>query len=298
MNKIYINISIDTENMNTLFYNNKYPSSILEKGTQQIVSILNKYKVSATFFLSIFEHYNISNSEMKRVVELIKKFEVGLHTHPLWIDKENMHSHTLEEQISLIKKGVSLFKLYGLKKPIVHRAGAYGLDENTLKALENNHIFIDSSMFYAHENCKEFWSKNQIVKKEAMIEFPVTIFRRKMFDKNKNLIADKLVKTDINRMFFDEFVNYIQFCKKSNLKYINLFMHSYSLLNFKDGKFTLNIRDEKKLHKILQYIIQDEELEVVTFEQLNDFCSFNEKYDSIPIIKRVYDNSIKDEDNY
>ncbi len=298
MGKVYVNISIDTENMNTLFYNKKYSKSILRIGTQQIIDILNKYNVTATFFLSIFESYNISHDEMKKVSQLIEPFEVGLHTHPLWIDKENMHSYSLSKQVKLIKKGIDLFIKFGLKKPKVHRAGAYGLNKDTLQALKDNNILIDSSMFYSHPNCKEIWSKNKVVKKNDIIEFPVTIFRRNMYDLNNNLISDKIVKTDLNSMFYDEFIQFIEYCKEGNIKYINLFMHSYSLLKFNDGKFTKNIRDETKLHRILKYIINDKNIEVITLEQLQykDLDKINN--DELPVIKRVFNENIKNEDNY
>jgi len=298
MGKVYINISIDTENINTPFYNKKYKKSILKKGTKQIVDILNFYNLPATFFLSIFEYFNIPKKEMKKVVSLIKNYEVGLHTHPLWIDKENMHSYSLKEQIELIDKGITLFKKLGLKKPKVHRAGAYGLDKNTLKALKKNKIFIDSSMFYSHPNCKENWSINKIKKRNNILEFPITVFRRNMYDLNGDLISNKIVKTDINSMFFDEFVKFVEYCKQDKIEYINLFMHSYSLLSLLDEKFIKNRRDEKKLHKILEFIKNDSDIEVITLNKLQYKISNKNIKDKLPVFKRVFDNRLPKEENY
>lgn len=296
--KIYINISVDTENMNTPFFNNEYNQSILKYGTESIVNILKQFNMTATFFLSIFEHYKIEHRELQEVVNLIKEYEVGLHTHPLWIGHENMHTYDLNEQIKLIKEGISLFEKYGLERPKVHRAGAYGLNKNTIEALKKNKINIDSSMFYSHPNCKEVWSQNAIIKREGFIEFPVTIFRRNMYDQNRELMSDKIVKVDINRVFYDEFINFIDFARKNNHQYINLFMHSYSLLNFQKGEFARNSRDEKKLHKILEYISEQKDLEVVTLEFLAERENVLSSIDAIPVIDRVFDQNLSFEENY
>ena len=41
----------------------------------------------------------------------------------------------------------------GLLQVIAHRSGGYSINENTMKALKNVGIKIDSSMQFLHPNC-------------------------------------------------------------------------------------------------------------------------------------------------
>ena len=75
-----------------------------------------------------------------------------------------MWCYSFNEQVEILEHGIDCLKRWGAGKPIAHRAGAYGINIDTIKALKKVGIYIDSSMFFGHENCKEVWSINEVVK--------------------------------------------------------------------------------------------------------------------------------------
>ena len=60
--------------------------------------------------------------------------------------------------------------------------------------------------------------------------------------------------------------------KANNVKIMNLFMHSYSLLNHDDkfSNFTVNLKNRDTLKKILKICIQDFDIRFTTIQQFWD----------------------------
>lgn len=169
MNKLYVTITIDTENPQTLYVANTCKTDTLlnsnnEKnyGMKYILSAFKNYGIHATWYLNIYEKYLMGEKLMAKVCNTLLKNEqdVQLHTHPVWLmDPEErkriyMSQYSLEEQIYIIEKGIEdIYKLTGTA-PIAHRGGAYGINKNTLQALSATKMKIDSSLFYKNPNCK------------------------------------------------------------------------------------------------------------------------------------------------
>src|SRR5207249_9066268 len=108
--------------------------------------------------------------------------EIQLHTHPdLMYDpkRQSMHEYSLAEQTTIIRDGMALLREWTGKAPIAHRAGSYGANKDTLKALHANGIFLDSSFFYRHGNCRlPFANLNSPFKADGIWEVPVTVHPR------------------------------------------------------------------------------------------------------------------------
>jgi hypothetical protein len=296
MSKLKVLITIDTEGINIV----SRDKLLYEKSLPLIKNIFKTNNIKkATFFVSVFEKYQYGDKLLNYIYDFTKNYEVGLHTHPIWIDKNrlNMHQYSYEEQYKMIKDGKNILENLYNQEILVHRAGAYGLNYNTIKALHDNNIPMDSSMFYVHDNCKIRYSKNQIVKTKEIMEVPVTIFQRQMYDLNNNMIDNRIKKTDINQMFLDEFKEYIEFAIENKLNTLNLFMHSYSFVNYNDKNFTTNHRDINKFNALIEYLNGHKNIEFVNYKDIlnQDFDLDN---DTIPIIKRIFDKNIKNEDNY
>ncbi len=84
-----------------------------------------------------------------------------------------MHEYNLREQEEIISKGIELLKKITNTQPIAHRAGSFAADNNTLKALIKNGIFIDSSYVKEYKNCK-IDLNNKLLTEGKIKEVPIS----------------------------------------------------------------------------------------------------------------------------
>ncbi len=174
-------------------------------GITRIMDICEKYDCKGTFFVSTFESHVLGEDEMKRACQEIYKrgHDVQLHTHPKWITNERfMWNHSLEKQEELLKDGKEKIKKWTGENPVSHRAGGFGADHNTLLALKNVGISVDSSNIgspYCKLNKAKFSGNIVRVSEEGIIELPVTRFVQfklgslqpeKPFDINANTLSE------------------------------------------------------------------------------------------------------------
>ncbi len=264
-------------------------------GIELQAKIFNSYGVQATFFLDVYEHSFYGEDAMKKVVETLLKYnqDVQLHTHPGWFEDPRDFNHvtkmrrekscfdykrpwmwcySLDEQIEILEHGIDCLKRWGAGMPVAHRAGAYGLNKDTITALKKVGIPIDSSMFWGHKNCKEVWSYNKVIKKDEILEIPVTGFYR-----NEDLTFGLLkyrwhnnlfCKTDIDGCTIEELIWFLNEAVNNDLSVMNFFMHSYSLLTF-DQTFK-SIKPDKKKRDCLESFIKytlSKNIEVLSMKQ-------------------------------
>jgi peptidoglycan/xylan/chitin deacetylase (PgdA/CDA1 family) len=211
-------------------------------GIPKIMDICGEKGVKATFFVDVYAYRVFGEQVMKQVCQDIKErgHDVQLHAHANWIyphKSEYMWAYSLKEQSEIIKEGRELIHKWTGEYPVAFRAGAYGANYDTLKALSDNSINIDSSMFYKHHLCKlnsRGLTRNKIVTENNVIEVPVTTF---IGFKCASFI--RYSKLDINARSFGELKEIILKAKKRNLKTIILFLHSFSFLKWsRDRKVT------------------------------------------------------------
>ena len=258
------------------------------------------YNIKATFFISVFDSKKYGENSFKTICQVIKEngHDVQLHTHPRRAydkTRREMYLYSLDEQIEIIREGKELIKEWTGEYPIAHRAGAYGLNENTLVALKENNIPIDSSMFYSHPNCKVTWTRNKILEKNGIIEVPVTVFYRDICWGAGPLslkIRRSFVKTDIDWASLDELKSFVKEAKKHNIRVMNLFMHSYSFIRWDSGftNFRPDYADIEKFVHFLEFIKSDREIAVITMREFYDLYKKNPGLfngaDHVPLIRR------------
>lgn len=292
MNKLYITITIDTENPQIPYVAGTCKTDTLlnsnmkkNYGIKYIVSAFKEYGIQATWYLNIYEKYFMGERLLADVCDILMKNgqDIQLHTHPVWLmdPKERkriyMNQYSFDEQLYIIEKGVEdIFKLTG-KNPIAHRGGAYGIDKNTLLALNVAKIKIDSTLFYKNSNCKvSSVYKNAIHKLHGITEFPVSVYKIETnyinpYKTNNNRIE----KVDINYSTTSDIKNVCESNIKKHNIYTNIFMHSFSFYRFfydeikpgvslfKSDKNTL-----KRFHDIMSYLCNNSKIEIVTVSQL------------------------------
>lgn len=299
---MYLYITIDAEAvhgddpLNQMMWG-RIPGYKEEYGIGMICDICEEFNYRATFFLDVYEHSFYGKDKISEVAKYLdgRGHDVQLHTHPAWYrdvrdsseiqsmkaasscfpaERYWMYMNTLEEQIEIVRHGKELLEEW-LKKPVVaHRAGAYALNQETLTALKENNIFIDSSMHYKHPNCQITWTKNATIEKDDILEVPVTgvdsnrflnllVFSKKMGGGFRN--------TDINWLPLEGLIFYADEAIRNNLSSMNLFLHSYSLVSFNNNftNWAPNIAAIDRFRRFLYYCRDNKNIENITFRELD-----------------------------
>lgn len=290
--RLYIIITVDTESSDT-------PKAVAQSGLvspmvygkvngtywgfPKIMEVCDCHNCKATFFVSVFQHAMDSKGIFKEICQEIKHkaHDVQLHTHPVWgYGKRFMYDYSLEEQNRIIGEGAKLLEKWTGESPIGHRAGAYSINEDTLRALSVNGIAIDSSMFYSLPNCQFIKTKNRVIEISGIIELPVTVcqiqveFTLGPFRYRRPPYYDK---TDIDWLNLDELIWCLEQAKTNNLRVMTLFLHSYSFLKFDSSlrHFKPEPEDVEKFDKFLSVVAKDPEIEFITVKQFHDLYRHN-----------------------
>lgn len=252
-----------------------------ECGLWAIHKALADFGITGVFFVNVFE----SSCWPEELLSFITRklaaagHEIGLHCHPEWhFDGHRPHlwQYSLPEQTDVIREGLLLLNDWLPNGRIyAHRAGAYGMDANTLEALRTNDIPVDSSMFYGHPNCKVTWSRNRVMARDGILEIPVTGFYREHVIAVAGTVVRKrrsFIKTDIDWATLDELVFFVQEAKANDLRVMNLFMHSYSFVKFdhSSSDFAVDHDDIAKFRAFLDYCVADPNIHFVTMRDLLD----------------------------
>jgi len=298
-NSIWAILTVDLENMNTPLAEGKYNQNLFStEVVKPLIQILDQYGIKAVFFASVFEYCRWDKKTIGEVLQYIdsKNHDIQLHTHPFWCyGRHHMWQYSLDDQIQILKHGRELFKEFLNRYPIAHRAGAYGLNNDTIEALRQNSIFIDSSMFHRHLNCKQTWSRNRVIKHNDIIEIPVTGFYRDYYFDLKFIRARyrrKFIKTDFDWCSVGELLDFIEYAKQNNTRVINLFMHSYSVLKPDRSyrHFLSNDLFKKKLNRFLERCCRDKALRFITLQEFWDLYKNDPKLfsgsDHVPVLRR------------
>jgi len=165
-----------------------------EYGLPYQIEQLNRYGLKATYFLEPLFADRVGGNYLADIVNLIQcnKQEVQLHLHTEWLSeiydstipdhfKQYMHQFTLDEQITLIAKGIRSLQAAGVKELHAFRAGSYGANRDTLRAAARNGLMFDSSYnpCYLGEDCRIDLNEQllQPCKIEGIWEFPISFFQ-------------------------------------------------------------------------------------------------------------------------
>lgn len=315
MNKLYITITVDTENPQIPYVAGTCRTDTLlnsdkkrNYGIKYILHFFKEYGIRATWYLNIYEKYLMGEKLLADVCDILLKNgqDIQLHTHPVWLmdpyerKRVYMSQYSLDEQVYIIERGIEdIQKLTG-KKPIAHRGGGYGIDKNTLLALNMAKMKIDSSMFYKNSNCKISGRyKNRVHELYGITEYPVSVYKIK----TNHIIScksprDQIQKLDINYSSADEIKKVCEQNIMEYRSYTNIFMHSFSMYKFfMDGisqggnksLFEPEKATVRRFHKVMRYLAENPKIEVVTVSQLYEKLQNAEvsSKDYMPKVKRI-----------
>lgn len=235
--------------------------------------------------MNVYEHLIYSNGEYENYIEnLVKEIserghEVALHAHPdasLGFYDKGLSDLSYDEQKKIIQYGKEFIMEHTGKAPISFRGGAYRVNEATFKVLEEEGFQYESSCFYGIEgnNLKRYNSLNTVCKIGNLIEFPMV----RVFRSNGDF-----TKLDLNTLSYDEMVNVLEEMKaREGFGAAQIMFHSFSFIDqnedasdklyFAEGTHNAYGVDEelqKRFEDILEYISNDDAIDVVTFEQFD-----------------------------
>ncbi len=274
MKKTVVTITVDTE-----YSTHKDDIGIFgtingkQYGIPLMVDLLDKYGLKATFYVDV---YTNKESYVGALIDTCKELDqrghdLQLHTHPNGLFDPNrggMKDYSLQEQIDIIKKGSDIFQEWFSQKPIAHRAGDWGANYDTLKALQENDIRVDSSMFYGWGNCllnQPELSQNSTVVSDGFVEMPASVFHCIGLGK---FAPYRLLSTDGNSL--KETKEVCLKLHKSNVGIITTVYHSFSFLRWNQERtkyFTVENRI-KKFEGFLKFLSENDSFEVKTVKQV------------------------------
>lgn len=148
------------------------------------LEVLARHGLKACFFIDPMPACRYGLGPVRRMVETVLAAgqEVQLHLHPSWMGGQDRQAFELaglseDRQQALIDQGAQFLTQAGAPAPVAFRAGSFGADDSTLRALARLDFRYDSSFNASHAPwpCAISLPANQIdpVSHCGVVELPV-----------------------------------------------------------------------------------------------------------------------------
>ena len=296
MPRINVFITVDTEhsiggafgdrNLKPVGNEKRIWGKIVDKsfGIPLMMDIAEPCNIRLTFFVEVMNKFHFGKDETKQVCEYImsRGHDIQLHLHPNYLNfrlnnpQEKAYSdligtYSLEKQIDLIKEGIEILVQTGVSRPIAFRAGCFGANEETLRALKAVGVFIDSSYnkAYVGDTCLlDNRGINDLACLNETWEFPIT-----NFIESTKVRRNRFKPLDINGVSFQEMRSVLNQAKEKGPYNITIIMHSFSFLKPYDVQYN-NVRPREdviqRFKKLCEYLEKNVRFfEVRTFSSLD-----------------------------
>ncbi|PYK99721.1 MAG: hypothetical protein DME19_07715 [Verrucomicrobia bacterium] len=247
-------------------------------GACWIADLIKNHGFTGVFFLDVHGCAKYGENRYRELCERLLNggHSVQLHTHPDQMydpQRRHMHEYSLAEQKAIIREGMVLLKDWTGKVPLAHRAGRYGANEDTLKALETNGIYLDSSFFYGRADCKlPFGNSNDPFKAHGVWEVPVTVAAEPItklgfrFPFWTRLLWKRYQKLDVNCM------DAKQLCRSvmevyGKVPYLITFLHSFSFVQRRPTGFVTDDAAIEAFQSLLR-LLAEKNIPVTTLDKI------------------------------
>lgn len=214
------------------------------------MDIADRFTLSMVFFVEMFNQYFFGSGEIRRVVDFILNHghDVQLHLHPNYLNftTENpqqvkysdlIGEYSFNRQTELLSGAVGMLVACCAPKPLAFRAGCFGANINTLKALAANGLLIDSSYNQAYLGAPCLMPDlkiNDLAEREGVYEFPVTNFIERT-----GLRSQRTMPLDINGVSFEEMRYVLRECAAGRgLHNVTIILHSFSFIKAYDVQYS------------------------------------------------------------
>ncbi len=202
---------------------------------------LQDHGLTGVFFVESLFSTRFGLAPLSEIIDLIREgdHEVQLHLHTEWVDeskepllenivgkKQFLRYFSLQEQTILIQAGAKLIELAGGGHINAFRAGGFGFNRDTLRALARNHITFDSSynasIFGLDSGVNPETSLVEPVECEGVYEYPMTVFHNG---------TNKLRHTQVTACSYREMEGLLWQALESGRKSFVILSHNFELLN-------------------------------------------------------------------
>lgn len=217
-------------------------------GIPLIMDIAEACDLTLTFFVEVLSTCYFGEAESRSVCEYIlgRGHDIQLHIHPNYLNfltadpmkqsySDLMGNYEFHEQIDFIKMGMDILDRNGTPRPIAFRAGCFGANAQTLRALIENGILIDSSynQAYLGKSCLfDDRKMNDLNCLDGIWEFPIT-----NFVECSKVRSKRYMPLDINGVSDREIIYVLNWAKQNGVQYITLIMHSFSFVKPYDVQY-------------------------------------------------------------
>ncbi|KIO49378.1 polysaccharide deacetylase [Nitrosospira sp. NpAV] len=171
------------------------PTSRGNYGLPYQLDQLQEHGLTGVFFVETLFSTRFGLDPLSEIVGLVRERgqELQLHLHTEWVDesreplldnitgkKQLLRYFSLPEQTILIQAGAKLIELAGGQSVSAFRAGSFGFNRDTLRALAHNHIAFDSSynasMLGRDSGVSPDVPLVEPIECEGVYEYPMTVF--------------------------------------------------------------------------------------------------------------------------
>jgi hypothetical protein len=268
------------------------------------LKLLNEHGLKAVFFVEPLFSMRFGQSYLDEVVGLVldANQSVELHVHPEWTDesnsvifphiknkREHLKYFTVQEQTHLLSLGKDLLIDAGCNNVTAFRAGSFGANNDTLRAVEANGLSIDSSYNYCFgENCEisVFDDIQQPVKHNRIIEVPMTTF----IDG-----SSKRRHTQLTACSYAELSSSMMNAYEQNWQSYVLLSHSFELMKPDFSSYDKYV--VKRFEKLCIFLADNtDKFQTSFFDKIvvpKDKTKQHLKTGLTPLLKRYYEQSLR-----
>lgn len=234
-------------------------------GIERMMALLESRHMRGTFFLNVYDIAKHGEDAIAAVARLIRSRGHGLelHTHPRpMYPFYGISRAPFEEQVAILKKGISLIEAWTGRRPMAHRAGAFLANLDTLRALESVGLEADSSLAPGSRAVlplvQELGASNLPQRVGDIWELPVTYFDQLRFGPWHSRRT-----LDIEGCSLAEIKSVTRWAIRSGCPTVCLLMHSFSFS--RHGKPAWRVI--RRLDALLAWLGRQEGIEFATVEQ-------------------------------
>lgn len=203
-----------------------------EWGLAKLLELFEELGVRATFFLDAYGSDTADLEEQRRAAELIveRGHDLQLHTHPgpsFSTDRALLRSYALEEQVEVLQLGCDRLEQWTGRRPVLHRAGDWAADEQSLQALARLKFRADFSASPWSRNCgldRHLVSGNGWTRIEGMLCAVGTCYHDRL--------TGRIRRVDLGGVSFLEAMEVLSM----GIDPLILTLHSFSFLRFNRGR--------------------------------------------------------------
>ena len=243
-----------------------------ESGIFYQMDQLNAADQKAVFYVDPMPALVWGNRAIEDIVLPIVEAGHDVHLHPEWLqfarsnplgDKtgRNMADFDLEEQKLLVKTGIDLLMQAGAPKPVAFRAGNYGANDDTLRALAFYGIAYDSSFCpgIPGSECEITLQDEYIAPTEflGITELPVGALEGKDGQRRH---------AQLTALSFRELRQALIKAEKQGQKYFTIVSHSFELMSRDRRRINHIVR--RRFEKFAAWLAVSPDMASATFQNI------------------------------